>query len=269
MPNAGHRMTSAESNGATRIRTVPSRSAFRIRAVTLIEILVVIAIITALAGMLIVSTMALQSRGAEQGTRSFMERIAAAQAQYLQMHRMYVPNVPSGGSIDFTSTQQTMHSTLPLWMALEESTKILSGDEALRVPYTGPPVVSDAFVVPEVESGTSGTGSTASTLKRAASTTDWTGYNVKITSGALAGEQRRIASVDAADKTILNVDSPWSAAPASGVTYLISRWYYYVDRWNTPLRYECRADAKYKTFKLTSCGKDLTPGTGDDIVIER
>jgi len=156
----------------------------------MMEILVVIAIVTVLAGVLIVSAMALQSRGVEEGTKALMERIALAQGEYMNLHRMYVP---VGATIDFgaTASAPEAHSTLPLWAALEAGANLLPAEASTRTEGTR--LASDTF-------------------------------------------------------------APW-------------RWYYYIDRWNTPLRYECAAP--WKSFRLTSAGKDLVFGSGDDIVVER
>lgn len=167
-----------------------SNSAFCIRSLTMIEILVVISIITILAGMLIVSAIVLHNIGAERSTTGFMESIAHAQTQYLQTHRMYVP-----GELGVTTSDiyQLRRSTMVLWMGLEKSSGLLAGEEGSKSQggvYTDP--------------------------------------------------------------VTRNSSTPW---------------YFYLDRWNTPMLYQC--DPPCKTFKITSAGRDHIFGTGDDLVIER
>lgn len=185
------RMKNAESKSAADAGLLRRHPAFCIRSVTLIEILVVISIVTVLAGMLIVSAVVLHNIGMERGTTGFMERIALAQTQYMQTHRMYVPvSVP----LDLTDIYQLRRSTMVLWIALERSSNILAGEEGAKSQggtYTDP-------------------------LIQSPNTTPW---------------------------------------------------YFYTDRWNTPLMYQCASP--HKTFSITSAGRDHIFGTGDDITIER
>jgi type II secretory pathway pseudopilin PulG len=163
-------------------------------AVTLIEILVVIAIVTALAGAVIISAVALHNIGMDRGTTAFMERIALAQTQYQQTHRMYVPlRGASDPALDYNDIYQLRRSTMVLWIALERSGGFLAGEAAALSP-------GGVFTDPA------------------------TGRS----------------------------DTPW---------------YFYLDRWNTPMMYQC--DSPAKTYKLTSAGRDHIFGTGDDIVVER
>ena len=99
------------------------------RAMTLMEILMVMAIMTLIVSAVVAASFAAQRRAQVKGTEGFFEQIAVGLAQYKADHRMYVPS-------DDDDT------TYPLWQALEgtyidvEAKYKLAGD-TVTDPRTG------------------------------------------------------------------------------------------------------------------------------------
>lgn len=70
----------------------------RAAAMTLIELLTVIAIITLLAGIILTASFSAISGGNRRATEGLFEEIAQALEQYKSMHHMYVPADPADSS---------------------------------------------------------------------------------------------------------------------------------------------------------------------------
>jgi len=94
---------------------LPTRRAPRAAALTLIELIVVMAIMTILASAIIVSLMGGMRHAQIKGTEAFFETLKAQLNQYHDIHRMYMPEAPNSNPSKWT--------TLGLWQGLEHEGK--------------------------------------------------------------------------------------------------------------------------------------------------
>ena len=101
---------------------------------TLMEILMVMAIMAFIVSAVVAASFAAQRRAQVKGTKAFLEQIAVGLAQYKADYRMYVPSDPG---------DLPENTTYPLWQALEGTYNIgvkakykLAGD-TVTDPRTG------------------------------------------------------------------------------------------------------------------------------------
>jgi len=95
-------------------------------AITLIEILVVMAIMTILVSTIVVAGFSAQRRAQVRGTRGLLQKIVQGLEQYRATYRIYVPQDPALTPIDESDPEQVKRYTLPLWEALEHRGKFIT-----------------------------------------------------------------------------------------------------------------------------------------------
>jgi len=128
-------------------KTVPHFDRAR-HGLTLVELLVVMAIMTIIASAITVAAIGAYANSQVKGTRNFFEKISAAMAQYRDIHRMNValvvrndPGVPSTSSSTYDAWRA--QSSCGLWQALEyEGIAGFSADPKFKEKW-------DAFANPQ------------------------------------------------------------------------------------------------------------------------
>ncbi len=116
----------------------------RCSALTLIEIIVVMAIMTILVSTLVVAGFSVQRRAQVRGTKGLLQKIAQALNQYRITYRVYVPQ---DNLIDEANPVQARRYSLPLWQASEHEGQFLSVNakhKAAGGPLTDPSTSSQA-----------------------------------------------------------------------------------------------------------------------------
>jgi prepilin-type N-terminal cleavage/methylation domain-containing protein len=108
-------------NRNCRLPIADCRLKTRRRAMTLIEILVVMSIMVILVSAVVVAVFRVSSRGQEEGTKGLFEQIAQGLEQYKTTYQMYPPADPSdpGSLLDFTQPGQVQASSAALYQAIE------------------------------------------------------------------------------------------------------------------------------------------------------
>ena len=103
---------------------------------TLIEILVVMCIITSLAGMVIIGAFAASRWGQVKATTALLEKLAQSLEQYKAQNRMYPPVDPldTVSPLNLNDAEQVKQSTFVLWVALERDGNFFKDDTGAKAP---------------------------------------------------------------------------------------------------------------------------------------